>query len=405
MSLPAAPLASEVRAVLAAVTSAVVVVDSEARILFLNERAVELFGHHESELIARPVEVVLPLGVVAGEQHSGVRRDGSRFPAEVSLTPLETAHGCQTILAVRDITGRRQREKRDADVSRAYLSLVAMYDAIVRARDEEGLLAETCRIAVEEAGYLGAWVVRIDEDGVVHKVASAGNLDAFLEQRQLTLDPAEPEGNGTTARALLEGRPVFSSELHGDPTTSAMRALAYAAGIRASATLPLRRDGRTVAVMTLYTDVPDFFDGEMRALVEAVSENVALALERFVAADRLRAVAAQRHELARRLVGAQEEERARIAADVHDDSVQSLAAADLRLGLLSRQLAEVAPDLVPGVELVQQTVASVSSGLRDLLFDLESTDTSQPLHSIVPGVADHLFEDSDLSCEVTVDLT
>jgi signal transduction histidine kinase len=143
----------------------------------------------------------------------------------------------------------------------------------------------------------------------------------------------------------------------------------------------------------------------MRALVAAVSENVSLALERFVTADRLRTIAAQRRDLARRLVVAQEEERARIAADVHDDSVQSLAAVDLRLGLLRRQLGDLAPDLVPALEQVQDTVASVSHGLRDLLFDLETTDTSLPLSELLREAADHLLEDSGIDWTVTFDPT
>ena len=57
-----------------------------------------------------------------------------------------------------------------------------------------------------------------------------------------------------------------------------------------------------------------------------------------------RASPTQRQELLDRLVQAQEDERARIAADVHDDSVQALAAVELRLGLLRRQLAGRAPE-------------------------------------------------------------
>jgi PAS domain S-box-containing protein len=399
------PLATAVHMVLEAAPAPVVAVDADRMITYVNALAVELFGHPARSLLGQPVSVVLPAGPVAGDQHTGVRRDGSAFPADVTLTPLETEEGPLLAIGVRDITRRQAREEAALDLGRAYLSLVEMYDAIVRAPDEATLLSETCRIAVEHAGYLGAWVARVDDDGVVHQVASAGALDDFLAGRHMTLDQAVPDGRGPTAMALREGRPVFSSELRDDPSTYEVRRVAREVGIHASATLPLRRDGRTVAVLALYSTRPHFFDGPMRALVAAVSENVSLALERFVIADRLRAVAAQRRDLARRLVVAQEEERRRIAADVHDDSVQSLAAVDLRLGLLRRQLAEAAPDLVPGLEQVQQTVAAVGHGLRDLLFDLETTDASLPLSQLLREAADHLFDDSDVRCTVSVDTT
>ena len=68
---------------------------------------------------------------------------------------------------------------------------------------------------------------------------------------------------------------------------------------------------------------------------------------------------------------AQETERSRIAADIHDDSVQSLAAVELRLGLLRRRMVGSAPDLLPMVDQLSHTVRAASDGLRHLLFELE----------------------------------
>jgi len=62
--------------------------------------------------------------------------------------------------------------------------------------------------------------------------------------------------------------------------------------------------------------------------------------ERLAAETAVRELADQRQALLARLVDAQDEERARIAADVHDDPVQALASVDLRLGLLKRRLGE-----------------------------------------------------------------
>ncbi|ROR90812.1 PAS domain-containing sensor histidine kinase [Nocardioides aurantiacus] len=91
------------------------------------------------------------------------------------------------------------------------------------------------------------------------------------------------------------------------------------------------------------------------------------------AEQRLQQLADERQELLTRLVEVQDDERARIAADVHDDSVQALAAVQLRLGLLERQLAELLDDdQRRSLETVQETVAGATGRLRHLLFDLES---------------------------------
>jgi PAS domain S-box-containing protein len=428
------PQARAVFAVLAATPSPILTIDEDERIAYATVPAAELFGYTVEELVGRPARVVAPdlhrswTPAETGDGHGEdgpesadllerlrarldlvqgdvilQRRDGTLFPAEIVLTPLETEEARFVAARFEDLTERRDQERRLLELGRAYLSLVEVYQAIVRAPDEETLLSETCRIAVEHAGYLGAWVAEMGEDGGVRRLAAAGDLDPFLSRLDATIHTTRSEAYGPTARALREGRAVFSSEVRDDAATLELRRQAYEHGIRASATLPLRRDGRTVAVLVLYTARADLFDGEMRTLAEAVSKNVSLALERFAAADRLRAVAAKRRELSRRLVAAQEDERARIAADVHDDSVQSLAAVDLRLGLLLREVSGVAPELVPGVERAQATVSDVARGLRDLLFALEAADTDRPLADLLRDAADHVFEGTGVECTVSVD--
>lgn len=105
----------------------------------------------------------------------------------------------------------------------------------------------------------------------------------------------------------------------------------------------------------------------------------------------LRETDEQRRALLERLTAAEEQERARIAADVHDDPVQALAAVDLRLGLLHRRLGESAPDLLPLVEQVQESVGSASDRLRELLFDLEPSAADTPLVDGIREVAAHLL--------------
>ena len=57
---------------------------------------------------------------------------------------------------------------------------------------------------------------------------------------------------------------------------------------------------------------------------------------------------------------------------MHDDSVQALAALELRLGMLRRQVEQSDPQLLPGLEASQLTLDTATSRLRHLLFDLDS---------------------------------
>jgi PAS domain S-box-containing protein len=84
--------------------------------------------------------------------------------------------------------------------------------------------------------------------------------------------------------------------------------------------------------------------------------------------DILRRTMEDRRRLLMRLEGAQEEERRRIASDIHDDSIQVISAADLKAQALARRLAD--PDLRHEAEELRETLYEAVIRLRHLLFEL-----------------------------------
>jgi signal transduction histidine kinase len=87
--------------------------------------------------------------------------------------------------------------------------------------------------------------------------------------------------------------------------------------------------------------------------------------------ERLRETSKQRRVLVSRLVMAQEEERRRIAADIHDDTIQTMVALGIRLELLMPGLTD--PALLDEMNALRGTVSDAMSGLRRLLFELRPT--------------------------------
>jgi PAS domain S-box-containing protein len=84
--------------------------------------------------------------------------------------------------------------------------------------------------------------------------------------------------------------------------------------------------------------------------------------------EMLRRTMEDRRTLLLRLEDAQEEERRRIAADIHDDSIQVMSAADIRAQSLVRQLAD--PELRAEAEELRETIRAAVERLRHLLFEL-----------------------------------
>ena len=118
------------RGLLEAAPDAIVVVDRVGKIVLLNARAENEFGYRRDELLGQQVMTIIPQGfaerliadglrsaedalaqqIGTGIELSGRRKDGSEFPIEIMLSPLESAEGILVTAAIRDITTRKTAE-------------------------------------------------------------------------------------------------------------------------------------------------------------------------------------------------------------------------------------------------------------------------------------------------------
>lgn len=167
----------EYRAVFEAAPDGIVIVDAGGRVREVNPRAVELFGWSRDELVGQPIEVLVPkdrrpvhrlereayvdsprarpMGM--GLDLVGRRKDGSTFPVEISLSPLETSEGLLVISVVRDVSERnrlrnfgvnalraaedeRQRIARELhdDTAQRLAALLVQLEVVARIEDPRG---------------------------------------------------------------------------------------------------------------------------------------------------------------------------------------------------------------------------------------------------------------------------
>jgi PAS domain S-box-containing protein len=139
-SLAGLPVEDRFREILEAAPDAILQVDRDGRILLINRVTEELFGYRREELLGQPVEILVPQEqrtAHAGHRDAyarkpstrpmgaklelyGVRKDGSRFPAEISLSPAGAGAEFRVTAIIRDVTERRRAEEQLREMQRAY---------------------------------------------------------------------------------------------------------------------------------------------------------------------------------------------------------------------------------------------------------------------------------------------
>jgi len=333
---------------------AVLLTIPDGRVLSANPAACTMFGMAEEEIIragraglcdpddprpATALEESKRARRLDGVELEFIRKNGERFPAEVDSVILP-GESQRSFVIIRDITERKQAEerlikvnegletlvsKRTQDLAgiieklrleivdrekaeervqrlnRLYAVLSATSQAIVRTKDREALFNDFCRIAVENGSFKLAWVGLMDEESGELKLAASAGATGYLEDIRITVNE-EPGGLGPTGITVREGSYYVCNDFLGSSITRPWHEQGRIHGIRASASIALKQEGRVVGALTLYADQKDFFDSQHVELIQQMGADVSFALDIIVREGRRQeAEQALREETAERL--------------------------------------------------------------------------------------------------------
>ncbi|HSC05753.1 MAG TPA: EAL domain-containing protein [Steroidobacteraceae bacterium] len=183
--------------------------------------------------------------------------------------------------ALEHIAGQERIEK----LSRVRAFLGGTNAAIVRIRDREGLLKETCRLASEEGRFELVWIATIDSDKQeVRPVAWTG----FSAESARSVDWANINATqGTIREAIRTRKPVVRNDIVTELSSGKLRQEALARGCGSTVCVPLEVDGKLVAVIVLFATGRGFFVEDEIALLGDVASNVSFALESIARQEKI----------------------------------------------------------------------------------------------------------------------
>lgn len=352
---------------------AIISMDQNGRIVLFNRGAEEIFGYTRQEVLGEPLQRLLPErfrpyhhahverfagGEVSarrmGERReiSGLRKGGREFPAEASISVLQTPQGRLFTVVLRDITDRKKIETTQRFLADASAVLG-------RSLDYEDTMAGLARLALP---HLADWCVIdiLEEDGTLRRIQAAHRdpeLDP-LAQRLLQFSPeairphptltvletGQPELIETVSDAFVEA--VAADEEH----LSILRTL----GVRSLLVVPLVARMRTLGAMALVSsDAGRPYTDDDRLLAEELGRRAALAIDN-----------ARLYQQAREAVAARDE----VLSVVSHDLGNSLSAVRVAVRVLGRLLdedrTEAAREQIDGIRTASFQMERL---IRDLL--------------------------------------
>jgi PAS domain S-box-containing protein len=237
------------RGLLEAAPDAMVVVNQGGEIVLLNLQAEKQFGYRRDELLGQKVKNIIPEGfaerliaddlrsaedALAQQIGTGIeliaqRKDGSEFPIEIMLSPLESAEGTLVTAAIRDISVRKNAEKHLAQMEGRYRGLLeAAPDAMVVVNQGGEIVLLNVQ-AEKQFGYwrnelLGQKVKNIIPEGFAERLIADGLRsaeDALAQQIGTGIELTARRKNGSEFPIELMLSPLGGAE--GILVTAAIR--------------------------------------------------------------------------------------------------------------------------------------------------------------------------------------
>jgi len=218
-------------------------------------------------------------------------------------------------------------------------------------------------------GSIG-WILLVDEQTqALSYQALRGLSEKYAQQMHLKV------GEGIAGMVAQTGKAVLVEDLSTDPR-AAWTALISTEGLKAFMSVPLRAKDTVLGVLNVASRLPRQFTKDDIHLLNAIGDQMGVAIEQAALYSRLRKGRERYQRLAQHILVAQEEERKRVARELHDETSQTLSGLALSLQALV-EIAETSGSLDDSfkgqLKKAQSLAVQVSTEVSRLIHELRPT--------------------------------
>lgn len=285
--------------IVAIAIDAIITIDESQHIVLFNKGAEQIFGWEVADIVGKPLHVLLPprhhgahtahvqrfgdgpsVARHMGERQEirGVRRDGTEFPAEASISKLDVGGRRLFTVVLRDVSERHRRQEDEHFLATAGATLSASLDY-------ESTLISAVNLPVPHLA--DCCILDVQEDGRWRRVASVHEDAARTRSLRAFSDATTGESDWPfpVASVFSGGRPMIRDGLqpgweHSSTADPGVRSRLAEIGVTRYECVPLEARGHTRGVLTLLGTGATRPDEALRHVVAmSVAKLIALAID------------------------------------------------------------------------------------------------------------------------------
>jgi signal transduction histidine kinase len=321
--------------------------------------------------VARVLQTGEPATIVSVDHMAGAEGASATY-VKVTLYPLRDSQGNIKAFAEirRDVTAEREVENQILRRHHHLHALNRISSATSRLWDLDAILNIALDTVLEIIGAAAGGILLLDEQTQMLSYRVHRGLSAkYVEQVKMKL------GEGIAGRVAQTGEPLVLEDISRDQRT-AYPDLVSTEGLKGFVSVPLKAKDRVVGVMNIAAHTPGRFSVEDMYVLNSIGCQLGAAIEQARLYQRLEQGRERYQSLLQHSLMAQEEERKRLARELHDETSQALTSLTLNLqAAIKKAEADgiVSSDFIGQLQKIQSLAVHTQNEVVKLMKELRPT--------------------------------